>query len=79
LLDDRCEQASHLRNEGLLARIFEANPALIALGQLVCLYVSDEELSCQIALARLAYQRTTHNAAEYTGMARANFKPLPTG
>jgi hypothetical protein len=48
LLDDRREQASHLRNEGLLARIFEADLALIALEQVVRLYGSDEELSTKL-------------------------------
>lgn len=77
LLADRRERLRHLRNEEVLARIFEADPPLIALEQLVRLYGSDEELSRQVVLARQAYQRATHAAAEYAGMARANFNPLP--
>lgn len=78
LLTDRRERLRHLRNEEVLARIFEADPPLIALEHLVRLYGSEVELSRQIAVARLAYQRATHDAAEYAGMARANFRPLPT-
>jgi uncharacterized protein (TIGR02646 family) len=78
LLADRRERLRHLRNEEVLARIFEADPPLMTLEQLVRLYGSAEELSRQIVAARLAYQRATHDAAEYAGMARANFKPLPT-
>lgn len=78
LLADRRERLRHLRNQEVLARIFEADPPLIALEQLVGLYGSETELSRQIVVARLAYQRATHAAAEYAGMARANFSPLPT-
>jgi len=78
LLNDRRERLRHLRNEEVLARIFEADPPFIALEELVRLYGSVEELSRQIAAARLASQCATHNAAEYAGMARANFPHLPT-
>ena len=78
LLADRRERLRHLRNEEVLARIFEADPPLLTLAQLVKLYGSVEELSRQIVAARLACQRATHDAAEYAGMARANFPPLPT-
>jgi hypothetical protein len=42
------DRRKRLRNEEVLAQIFEADPALIALGQLVCLYGSDEELSTKL-------------------------------
>ncbi len=78
LLADRRERLRHLRNEEVLARIFEADPPLMTVEQLIKLYGSAEELSRQIVAARRAYQRATHDPAEYAGMARANFKPLPT-
>jgi uncharacterized protein (TIGR02646 family) len=78
LLADRRERLRHLRNEEVLGRLLEADPPLMTLEQLISLYGSEKELSRQIVAARLAYQRATHATAEYAGMARANFKSLPT-
>lgn len=78
LLADRRERLRYLRNEEVLARIFEADPPLITLEQLLKRYGSAEALSRELAAARLAHQCAIHPTAEYAGMARANFTPLPT-
>ena len=77
LLDDRRERLRCLRNEEMLARLFESDPPLVDLQRLVASYGSDQELSRRIADARLAYQRAAFAAAEYAGMVRANFPLLP--
>lgn len=72
LLEDRRERLRLrcLRNDEMLAQLFEFDPPIVDLERLVRLYGSDRELSERIAQARLAYNRAGLDSAEYAGMAR---------
>jgi hypothetical protein len=76
LLEDRWERLRCLRNDEMLAQLFEFDPPIVDLERLVRLYGSDRELSEHIVQARLAYNRAGLDSAEYAGMARANFPHL---
>lgn len=77
LLDDRRERLRCLRNEELLAKLFDFDPPLVDLEKLISAYGSEEKLSWHIARATHAYQQAASATAEYAGMVRANFPHLP--
>ncbi|TGE24959.1 hypothetical protein E5K00_07095 [Hymenobacter aquaticus] len=77
LLDDRRERLRCLQDIEFLAQLFEFDPPVVDIQQLITLYGSEEKLSLKIAQARLDYQRAFLDSAEYAGMVRANFEHLP--
>lgn len=78
LLAVRRDRLRRLQSEDLLARLFEIDPPLVDIKRLIQAYGSEELLSLHIAEARKGRQQAALDKAEFAGMVRANFPPMPT-